>query len=84
MERLVLLKVQQVALSADKGYMNIIQKPIQFAKEARVELSKVSWSTREELLGSTFVVIGVTLLMAVFIGVMDLFLSRVLSILFKI
>ncbi|MDO8662815.1 MAG: preprotein translocase subunit SecE [Candidatus Omnitrophota bacterium] len=63
--------------------MNIIAKPINFIKEVRVELGKVAWSTREELLASTMVVIVVTLILGIFIGVLDMFLSKLLSLLFK-
>jgi len=47
----------------------------QFVQETRQELKKVSWPSREELLGSTGVVILMTFLMAAFIGVVDFFLS---------
>jgi preprotein translocase subunit SecE len=62
--------------------MYIIKKPVQFLKEVKLELGKVSWSTREELIGSTFVVILITTIMAVFIGIIDLILSQILSKLF--
>ncbi len=63
--------------------MNPAQKVISFVKEVKGELGKVSWSTREELVGSTAVVIVVTSLAAVFIGVLDLMLSKGLSPLFR-
>ena len=63
--------------------MNIIAKPINFIKEVRAELGKVAWSTREELISSTLVVIVTTAIVAVFIGVIDLILSKFLSLLFK-
>jgi len=63
--------------------MNIIAKPIKFIKEVRQELAKVSWPNRKELIGSTFVVIGITSIMAVFIGVVDVILSKILSVIFK-
>ncbi len=63
--------------------MNIIAKPVNFLKEVRNELSKVSWSTRQELLASTSLVIVVTVIMAIFIGITDLVLSRLLSVIFK-
>ncbi|MCM8795742.1 MAG: preprotein translocase subunit SecE [Candidatus Omnitrophica bacterium] len=62
--------------------MNIFKKIIQFLREVKQELGKVSWSTREELIGSTFVIIVITSLMAIFIGLIDLVLSKILSILF--
>ncbi|MBU1998236.1 MAG: preprotein translocase subunit SecE [Candidatus Omnitrophica bacterium] len=58
-------------------------KPINFLKEVRVELSKVSWSTRRELLGSTMVVIAFTAITATFIGVIDVILSKILSVIFR-
>jgi preprotein translocase subunit SecE len=59
-------------------------KPIvTFLNEVKVELSKVSWSTREELMAATVVVFVFTALMTVYIGVVDLALSKVLSVIFK-
>ena len=63
--------------------MNPIQKGINFLKEVKTELTKVSWSSREELVGSTAVVIVITSIAAVFIGLIDLALSKALSVLFR-
>ncbi len=63
--------------------MNIIAKPVNFLREVRTELTKVSWSTRKELMASTVLVITVTGLMTIFIGIVDLGLSRFLSAVFK-
>ncbi|OGW69555.1 MAG: preprotein translocase subunit SecE [Omnitrophica bacterium GWA2_50_21] len=52
-----------------------------FLNEVKQELDKVAWPTRDELLGSTGVVIFTTLILAAFIGVVDFFLSIVLRIL---
>ena len=60
-----------------------VKKILQFFGEVKTELGKVSWSTREEVFGSTMVVIVLTALMAVFIGVIDLLLSKGLSLLFR-
>ncbi|MBM3244414.1 MAG: preprotein translocase subunit SecE [Candidatus Omnitrophica bacterium] len=54
-----------------------------FLLEVKVELGKVSWSTRQELAGSTAVVIVLTFIMAVYIGIIDLTLSKILSLMFK-
>ena len=61
----------------------MLKKIGNFLTEVRGELSKVSWSTREELMGSTAVVLGFTGLMALFIGIVDLLLSYLLKIVFK-
>lgn len=63
--------------------MNIIAKPVNFLREVRAELTKVAWSTRKELLASTILVITVTGIMTIFIGIIDLGLSRFLSVIFK-
>jgi preprotein translocase subunit SecE len=54
-----------------------------FIIEVKTELTKVSWSNRQELTGSTVVIIALTSLMALFIGVIDLLLSQVLSVTFR-
>lgn len=54
-----------------------------FIVEVKTELTKVSWSTRQELVGSTFVVIIITAITAFFIGTIDLFLSKILSLMFR-
>jgi preprotein translocase subunit SecE len=63
--------------------MGIFTKPVNFLKEVKAELGKVAWSTREELLASTMVVIAVTAGLGVFIGIIDVILSKLLSLLFK-
>ena len=44
-------------------------------KEVKLELKKVSWSNREELIDSTIVVIVSVCLLALFIGIVDFVLS---------
>ena len=63
--------------------VNIFKKAIKFLTEVKAELGKVSWSSKQELLGSTFVVITITFLLAVFIGVVDLALSNILKAVFR-
>jgi len=46
-----------------------------FIRETRQELNKVTWPNRNELWQSTLVVIITTLMLAAFIGVIDLILS---------
>lgn len=77
----IILVASAVALSVlvIKNYAKIKT----FILEVRAELTRVSWSTRQELVGSTAVVIAITSITAVFIGLIDLFLSKILSLLFK-
>ncbi len=52
-----------------------------FFKETRLELKKVSWTTRDELIDSTIVVLVSVGLLAIFIGIVDVFLSRLIRLL---
>ncbi|RKY30042.1 MAG: preprotein translocase subunit SecE [Candidatus Omnitrophota bacterium] len=63
--------------------VNIFKKAVNFLTEVKVELSKVSWSSKQELFGSTLVVITITFLLALFIGVVDLVLSNILKSVFR-
>lgn len=63
--------------------MKVLNKAKTFLLEVKTELSKVSWSTRKELAGSTAVVITVTFIMAVLIGIIDLILSKALTLVFR-
>ena len=63
--------------------MQIFSKIAQFITEVKVEMQKVSWSTREELIGSTTVVIVSTLLLAIFIGMVDIVLSRFIGLILR-
>jgi preprotein translocase subunit SecE len=56
---------------------------VNFLKEVRTELTKVSWSTKDELVGASLVVIVTTAMLAVFIGVIDIFLSKFLNLLVR-
>jgi preprotein translocase subunit SecE len=47
-----------------------------FFREVRIELKKVVFPNREELIGSTWVVIVSTLIVAVFLGFVDFVLTR--------
>lgn len=63
--------------------MNVVKKITNFLSEVKQELSKVSWSNRQEVMGATVVVITISALLAIFIGITDLFLSKILSMVFK-
>jgi len=48
-----------------------MDKIIQFLKEVRVEMAKVSWPTRKQTVLYTLVVIGLSLFVAAFLGLLD-------------
>jgi preprotein translocase subunit SecE len=53
-----------------------MKKLIQFLKEARLELKKVSWPPRNEVVGSTTLVIVVSVLAGLFLGLLDVVFFR--------
>lgn len=57
----------------------MFQKIKKFLKEMKMELTKVSWLSKRELAGSTVVVVVVSLLLSIFIGIIDKFLSVIMS-----
>jgi len=46
-------------------------KIIEFLKDVKIELSKVSWPTRQQTVQYTLVVLGLSLFIAVFLGAWD-------------
>ena len=46
-------------------------KPIEFIKEVKAELKKVTWPTRKETLSSTYVVLVVVAVSSAFLGLVD-------------
>ena len=59
----------------------MLEKIKQFFKEVRSELTKVTWTTREELIYSTLIVILVSIVLSVFIGIVDVALSNLAAML---
>jgi preprotein translocase subunit SecE len=51
--------------------MAITAKIITFLKEVRIEMKKVNWLTREQLVNYTLTVIGFMLVTAIFFGALD-------------
>ena len=55
-------------------------KFVGFFNDVKLEMGKVSWSTRDELIGSTIVVIVSLAILSIFIGVCDVVLSATVNI----
>jgi preprotein translocase subunit SecE len=56
---------------------------VQFLREVRVELKKVTWPSRNEIIGSTAVVIMASFVVSFFLGFVDLVLQKMLGIILK-
>ncbi len=48
-----------------------MDKITQFLKDARAELLKVNWPTKEQTINYTLVVIGISVATAIFLGSLD-------------
>jgi preprotein translocase subunit SecE len=59
----------------------MFEKIKQFLKEVKLELTKVTWTSKQELIYSTYIVIVVSIVLAIFIGVVDMLLSNLANIL---
>lgn len=48
-----------------------MRKIFTFIQEAKIELIKVTWPTKDQITRSTMLVVGLTFVMAVFLGGLD-------------
>ncbi len=56
-----------------------MNKIVQFFREVRVEMSKVVWPTGQQLVAYTLLVILLSVLLAVFLGALDLGFQTILT-----
>jgi preprotein translocase subunit SecE len=58
----------------------MLNKGKEFFREVKTEVKKVVFPTKEELIGSTWVVIITVLIISLFLGIIDLSLSKIVGI----
>jgi preprotein translocase subunit SecE len=58
----------------------MLNKVKEFFREVKTEVKKVVFPTKEELIGSTWVVIITVLIISIFLGIIDLSLSKIVGI----
>jgi preprotein translocase subunit SecE len=73
------MAIQEVIQKVTQSFAQIAQ----FFREVKVELQKVTFPTRQETVGSTVVVLVLTVIMAVYLGFSDWALARIVQILLK-
>ena len=61
----------------------MIKKIAKFFQEMKMEMKKVSWSSKNELIAATTVTFVFVAILAVYIGVVDLLLSKLITSLLK-
>jgi preprotein translocase subunit SecE len=69
-------QVASVAPSEPK--VNFINSSLQFLREVKIELKKVTWPSRKRTIGSTVVVIAWVMLRSLFLGAVDIGLSSLI------
>ena len=57
----------------------MVDKIKEFFREVKVEIKKVVYPSRDELMGSTWVVIITAIVISVFLGIVDLGLSKIVK-----
>jgi len=68
------------APKAASGEPNVLKKSIQFLREVKVELKKVTWPSRKQTIGSTLVVIILVMIISAFLGLVDMGLSSLVRV----
>ena len=59
--------------------MGVLTRVQEFVREVLAEFRKVTWPSRQELMNSTAVVIVVTVVLAFFLGGVDIGLARIVE-----
>ncbi len=70
-------------VTAVKPVKNLLDKGLQFLREVKVELKKVTWPTRKQTIGSTAVVIILVMIISFFLGIVDIGLSGLVRVVFQ-
>jgi len=61
-----------------------IRQSMEFLREVKIELLKVTFPTRQETVGSTLVVLLLTAIVAVYLGFSDWVLARIVKALLQV
>ena len=64
--------------------MQRVKRGIEFLHEVRLELKKVTWPTRPEVVGTTGVVLVIVFIFSVFLYMADLLFGRIITRIFGI
>jgi preprotein translocase subunit SecE len=73
-------KKPAAAAKAASGKKNYIQQAMQFLREVKIELKKVTWPSRKQTIGSTLVVLILVMVISFFLGIVDFGLSNLVRV----
>ena len=71
---------RSVATTKAAGNIKFWNKGLQFLREVKVELKKVTWPSRKQTVGSTVVVIILVMIISLFLGLVDVGLSGIIRV----
>jgi preprotein translocase subunit SecE len=75
-----LQKQEKSIVEGKVGEANVFQRAMEFFREVKVELKKVTWPTRKQTTGTTIVVIIFVFVVAAFLGLFDYGLSKLVQV----
>ena len=74
------LSAEKKGAEAQIGGANVFQKAVEFVREVKIELKKVTWPTRKQTTGTTIVVVVFVFIVAAFLGLFDYSLSKLVQV----
>jgi preprotein translocase subunit SecE len=73
-------RIEKAIGDIKKSEPNFFQKAVEFFREVKVELKKVTWPTRKQTVGTTIVVIVFVFVIAAFLGLFDYALLKLVQV----
>jgi len=62
----------------------MLRQLLQYIKDVRVEMAKVTWPTRQEVLAGTMLVSVLSVVVSIFVKLFDVALSKILGLVLKL
>ena len=72
-------KSSSISQSTGK-WQGYLENTLQFFREVKIELKKVTWPSRNQTIGSTIVVILLVMIISLFLGLVDIGLSNLVRV----
>ena len=71
---------KQATQAQANGLMDKVRELLQFFEESKVEIKKVVWPTRKETVTTCIAVLVVSVVIALYLGVVDLAFSKIVEV----
>ncbi|MBW2219338.1 MAG: preprotein translocase subunit SecE [Deltaproteobacteria bacterium] len=72
---------KSLSMSKSTGkWQGHVENTLQFFREVKIELKKVTWPSRNQTIGSTVVVIMLVIIISLFLGLVDISLSNLVRV----